>query len=421
MRYDKCKFLCTEMEFLGYMLSATGVGTDPAYIKKFVDFFPRPKNKDDLRRGLGMVQWISRHVPHLSHTTAHFKHLLKKNAKWVWTDIDQKHWDELIQKVKNTKILHHPNPHLPFIVRTDASDYAIGACLLQEVNGKEVLIECISRQLSKHELNYHTSEKELYAIIYALNKWYHHLLLRHFTVYTDHQNLTRLLNYAKQAGAGNRRLIRWANVVSEFSFTTKYIKGEENIGADYMSRESAILNPTHQPQICTLQYHNKGVSIAHQIPHWTLQEYHRKTILARNELSKAIFGGVRDSYAKDELHHMHVNRPQVCGLSANLETKPRRSARLQQKQQNPNYQPPDYRAEVLPDDPTDDQIEQEPYHEYQQRLLDLQNPTNFEDIFLPSALVHAQQNDPFVSAVRVFLSNPETSLVDDLPPYWKGL
>ena len=79
---------------------------------------------------------------------------------------------------------------------------------MQMKDGKEHLVECVSKQLNNNELNYHTSEKELYAIVYALTKWYSYLLLRKFIVYTDHKNLTALLNYSKGPANLNKRLVR---------------------------------------------------------------------------------------------------------------------------------------------------------------------------------------------------------------------
>ena len=78
------------------------------------------------------------HIENLSATTAKLAHLNKKGAKWHWRPQEQAAWNELRDKVRNCQLLHHPDPNIPFIVCTDASDYALGACLLQEIDGKEV-------------------------------------------------------------------------------------------------------------------------------------------------------------------------------------------------------------------------------------------------------------------------------------------
>ena len=196
VRIDKCEFLMRQVEFLGDTISDKGIGADKNYIRKFMQM-NRPQNVKQLERVLGVVQWLSRHTRNLSVTTEPLNELRKKGAKWKWEPRHERAWQELRRKVCQPELLHHPDPDKKFIVRCDASDYAIGACLLQQVHGQELLIESCSKKLNKYERNYHTSEKELYAIVFALHKWYHHLMMRKFTVFTDHRNLVSLLNYAK--------------------------------------------------------------------------------------------------------------------------------------------------------------------------------------------------------------------------------
>ena len=81
----------------------------------------------------------------------------------------------------------------PFIVTTDASDFAIGAMLSQlDEAGNERPIAFESRKLHPNECNYHTTEKEMLAIYYAFIKWKPYLMTAKTTVFTDHQPLRAL-------------------------------------------------------------------------------------------------------------------------------------------------------------------------------------------------------------------------------------
>ncbi|ETO04417.1 hypothetical protein RFI_32980, partial [Reticulomyxa filosa] len=85
----------------------------------------------------------------------------------------------------------------------------------------------------------HTSEKELYALVYAIQKWRHYLLLRKFIAYTDHKNLSSLFKLSGKHA--NSRLSRWALLLSEFSFEARYFPGRDNTIADFLSRHPTSL------------------------------------------------------------------------------------------------------------------------------------------------------------------------------------
>ncbi|ETO06177.1 RETRotransposon-like family member, partial [Reticulomyxa filosa] len=186
----KCEFLQRKLVFLGHVISADGIGANPQYVEKILKI-NKPCNKKQLEQLLGLVQWIARFIPNCKWT-AELSKLRKKNTKWKWDSTHEDAFTQLKKAIKNTQLLRHPKQSDPFIVHCDASDVAVGAALLQIHDVVLVPIEFISKKFDKHQLNWHTSEKELYSVIYALQKWRHYLLLRKFTVYTDHKNLESL-------------------------------------------------------------------------------------------------------------------------------------------------------------------------------------------------------------------------------------
>jgi hypothetical protein len=114
----------------------------------------------------------------------------------------------------------------------DASDYAVGAVLGQAKDRKHHAITYASKTLTGAQLNYATTEKELLAAVFAIDKFISYLVGAKVIIYTDHAALKYLLT-KKDA---KPRLIRWILLLQEFDLEIKYKKGVENSIADHLSR-----------------------------------------------------------------------------------------------------------------------------------------------------------------------------------------
>src|SRR5436853_7131977 len=99
----------------------------------------------------------------------------------------------------------------------DASDYAIGAVLGQRVNKLPYVVYYASRTPNNAYMNYSTTEKELLAVVFSLDKFRSYVLGSKIVIYTDHAALRYL--FAKQDAKA--RLIRWILLLQEFDLEIK--------------------------------------------------------------------------------------------------------------------------------------------------------------------------------------------------------
>ncbi|GBG72887.1 hypothetical protein CBR_g12607 [Chara braunii] len=123
------------------------------------------------------------------------------------------------------------DPDKPFMVTTNASQYGIGVVLAQQEGPKLRPVEYMLKKMPSQKLAKSTYEKELYVIYKALTHWRHYLLGRFFHIRTDHQTLKWMRTQLVLSDA----LKRWIEVIEQYDFETRYIKGEYNGVADALS------------------------------------------------------------------------------------------------------------------------------------------------------------------------------------------
>jgi hypothetical protein len=294
---EKSTFHASEVEFLGFIITRDGVKMDPKKVEAVVNW-PQPKNVTEVQEFMGFANFYRRFIKGYSGVATPLTNLTKKDKSFSWTGDEQFAFEELKRRFTEAPILAIFDPEQPIIVETDASDYAIGACISQiGKDGKIHPIAFLSRKMSPAESNYDIHDKELLAIVAAFQDWRVYLEGSKYPikVLTDHKNLT----YFTTTKVLNRRQVRWAELLASYNFQIHYQKGSENGRADALSRRSDHREgPAREPY-----------SILRENIDGTLEYDHRITAssltIQDDEWEKAI----KKAYTKDTMAQQLLKEP----------------------------------------------------------------------------------------------------------------
>lgn len=231
----KCCFAYATINYLGHEVGRGKVAPLTAKIEA-IKAIPPPKNRRELRRFLGMVGYYRRFCPNFAHISSPLTDLISPKEKFEWSSECQESFDKLKSLLTSEPVLKTPDFNKPFQVQVDASGTGVGAVLLQEGDeASSVLhpVSYMSHKFKTHQRAYSTIEKELLALVQALDKWDVYLGQNTpITVYSDHSPLQFLARMRNK----NQRLTRWSLFLQKYNIAVKHIKGKENVMADLLSR-----------------------------------------------------------------------------------------------------------------------------------------------------------------------------------------
>ncbi|CAL2238230.1 unnamed protein product [Prunus armeniaca] len=231
LNWEKCHFMVRQGIVLGHVVSSKGIEVDKAKIN-IISNLPPPSSVKRVRSFLGHAGFYRRFIKNFSSISRPLCNLLAKDAVFEFDETCMEAFTTLKKELTSAPIIIAPDWSLPFEIMCDASDFAIGAVLGQKKNKLPHVIHYASRTLSDAQLNYFTTEKELLAVVFALEKFRSYLVGSKVIVYSDHAALRYLLT-KKDA---KPRLIRWILLLQEFDLEIRDKKGCENMVADHLSK-----------------------------------------------------------------------------------------------------------------------------------------------------------------------------------------
>jgi transposase InsO family protein len=237
---SKCEFGLKEITFVGHIVGTDGIKVDPAKIKA-IENWPTPTTIHEVRSFLGLASYYRRFILNFARIASPISELLKKAGKNKherinWSPQAETAFQTLKSKLCNAPVLIPPKSSLPFVIESDASDFAIGAILMQD-HGKGLQpIAYESRKLSTAEQKYPAQERELLAVMHALRTWRCFIEGTDIRVVTDHLSLSHLRTQAKPA----LRLIRWLHEIEHYNPKIFYRSGKANVAADSLSRRTDL-------------------------------------------------------------------------------------------------------------------------------------------------------------------------------------
>lgn len=232
LKPEKCTFETSSVDYLGIIVGNGQVRMDPKKVAAVTDW-PIPKKKKDVQSFLGFCNFFRRFIRGFSHVARPLSQLTS-NKEWSWGKAEQDAFEILKSRITEDVTLAIPLDNGTFRVEADSSDYANGAVLSQQVDGKWRPIAFRSRSLNDVECNYEIYDKEMMAIMDSLSEWRQYLLgaREPFEIWNDHQNL----QYFQKPNKLNRRQARWMTELAEYEFKLHHKPGKSMGKADALSR-----------------------------------------------------------------------------------------------------------------------------------------------------------------------------------------
>jgi hypothetical protein len=211
LNWKRCHFMVQEGIVLGHKISKKWIEVDNMKIKVIEQLSP-PTIVKGIHSFLGHAGFYQRFIQNFCQIAQPLTHLLAKDAPFIFTEECFQSFHTLKEALVSAPVIQPPDWHLPFEIMCDAGDYTVGAVLGQSKDEKHYAISYASKTLTRPQLIYATTEKDLLAVVFAIEKFRSYLVGAKVIVYTDHAALKYLLT-KKDAKSS---LIRWILLLQEF-------------------------------------------------------------------------------------------------------------------------------------------------------------------------------------------------------------
>ncbi|KAM9969377.1 hypothetical protein ACTFIR_001211 [Dictyostelium discoideum] len=279
---EKSEMLKTEVDFLGFHIHKDGISPRSAKVRAISEL-PEPRNAKEAEAALGLFGFFRRHIENYAEKTYHLSKESKGKNKKTLSDESLKEFNNLkkefegenivaipieqdntipidIEKVKASTDMpiHSDNNNLnngSFHLYCDVSDKALSGVLYQIQGDKFKVIWFHSRKLTDTQKRYSIGDREFLSIIDSLKKFQHLLIGKKVSIYTDHQNLTYIINKSNDKPF-TKRQDNYMKYIKEFDYELRHISGKKNGIADFLSRkydnfqwDESFLNKIKEEQI----------------------------------------------------------------------------------------------------------------------------------------------------------------------------
>lgn len=226
---EKLKPAVQCLKFLGHMVSFQEVKPDPERCAAICEAAFPPLRKD-LRRWLGAAAYLRSFIPGFARIAAPLTSEAPRRGALPKSPDLLAAFAALKAAVAHTVTLYSPKDGRAFELFVDASDWAIGAALFQKWEKDDVPIGYYSRKLTETQRKWCATDREVYAILWALRTTASICLGAPLTVFTDHAALTHL------GSTPTPKLIRYGLAIRAFGAQIRHVKGKDNVVADFLSR-----------------------------------------------------------------------------------------------------------------------------------------------------------------------------------------
>ena len=250
-KLSNCDFMKNNIEYLGHVIRDDGIQLNRKKIEAVKDW-EAPQNMKQVQSFLGLSNYYRRFEKDFATIATPLTNLTRKDIPFQWRQTEEKAFELLKKKLTEAPVLRCADPSLPYQLTSDASETGVGAVLTQTDDSRCRPIAYASRKLNPAEQGYSTHERELLAIIYALQTWKPYLYGGKFTIMTDRHPL----KYLDTQKTLSRRQARWVEFMQEFDYEISYIKGKSNIVADALPRQDN-------------EVHKKSTEFIRQLKHTT--------------------------------------------------------------------------------------------------------------------------------------------------------
>jgi hypothetical protein len=227
IKKSKCSFAQPQLEYLGHIIGASGVATDPAKIR-VVQQWSAPTNVKQLRSFLGLAGYYRKFIIQYGIISRPLTDLLKKRVQFVRTDIHQQTFATLQAALTSAPVLKLPDFSQPFVIVTDACDKGVGAVLMQQGHP----IAYLSKGLGPKNAALSTYEKGCLVVLMAADKWKSYLQHKEFIISTDHKSLLHLRDKKLATEMQHKAFLKLLGL----QYKIVYKKGRDNSATYALSR-----------------------------------------------------------------------------------------------------------------------------------------------------------------------------------------